>query len=90
VIHDPCPNDGIDLFVPNRPLKPMTEVVPSTNLDADCFSSGMQMATAGIAGVDWGSFADPSALRMPSAFSQTRDRSPVTMRGPSEINGEES
>ena len=54
VIHDPCPNDWIDLFVPHRPLKPMTEVVPSTNLDADCFSSGMQMATAaGLIGVPY-------------------------------------
>ena len=43
VIHYARPNDWIDFFVPHRPLKPVTEVVPSANLDADCFSSGMQM-----------------------------------------------
>jgi len=47
VIHDPCPNDWIDLFLPHRSLKPMTEVVPSANLDADCFirrSAGLALA----------------------------------------------
>ena len=68
MIHDPCPNDWIDLFVSHRPLKPMTEVVPSTNLDADCFSSGMQMATAGIAGVDWGSLMGVEHPFMPRTF----------------------
>jgi len=57
VIHDPSPDDWIDLLAAHRLLERMTEIMPSSDLDPDCFRCGMQVATTGIAGIDGGSLA---------------------------------